>query len=180
MSNQQTPQYPLLSFADLFRLSDDFWYKFVYFPTTNWQRAFNPQFFFGSNIEDTEIEQHVLNQVGSYGLQLGRIIDMLDVLAARIPETELTSRERVIMERFRSLSYDVDHAVANYRGEDLARQGITRRDINDMISELRDLERSNPSIYRQYVQQLRDALALDGNNLDGNAPITIPNGKEAT
>jgi hypothetical protein len=153
-----TSQPPSVSFADLFRLSDDFWYKFVYFPTTNWQRAFNPQFFFGSNIEDTDIERHVLNQVGSYGLQLGRILDMLDVLAARVPDSELTPRERVIMQRFRDLCRDVDKAVSGYRGEPEPEQGITRSDVRSLVDELRELQRSDPALYREFVEQLHATL----------------------
>jgi len=41
-----------------------------------------------------EIEQKVLDEVGSYGRQLGRIGDALEVLVDRLPKAGLTPAER--------------------------------------------------------------------------------------
>ena len=41
-----------------------------------------------------EIEQKVLDEVGSYGRQLGRIGDVLEVLIDRLPQLDLTPSER--------------------------------------------------------------------------------------
>lgn len=41
-----------------------------------------------------EVEQAILDEVGSYGRQLGRIGDALEVLVRRLPMDELTPEEK--------------------------------------------------------------------------------------
>ena len=53
---------------------------FVYFPVTVWREFFRPTFYFGCNVNDVDTEQAVLGDVGSYGSQLNRVLDALDVL----------------------------------------------------------------------------------------------------
>ena len=92
---------------------------FKYFqinPVTNWERFYNPQFFITYNGGDVSVENQVLREVGSYGKQLGKIIDVLAVLASRLPLDELTPQERRAVDDFRDLSSRVKVAVANARG----------------------------------------------------------------
>src|SRR5437868_12976853 len=85
-----------------FPFQDAFEY-FVIAPWTNWQRFFNPQFFFTYNAEDVDVENNVLREVGSYGKQLGEIFDVLIVLLDRLPEDQLTRDQRRIVTDFREL-----------------------------------------------------------------------------
>jgi hypothetical protein len=74
-------------------------------PEKLWQ-AINPltfyqpgaQFgFFNINLGQTprpDVEQEILERVGSYGRQLGRIGDVLDVLMDHLQQDELTESER--------------------------------------------------------------------------------------
>jgi hypothetical protein len=56
-------------------------FVFTYFPVTDWRRFISPVVVFGNaNIADHEIEQKVVDSVGSYGYQLNRILDALAVL----------------------------------------------------------------------------------------------------
>jgi hypothetical protein len=47
-----------------------------------------------------EVEADILENVGSYGRQLGRISDVLEVLVARLPRDTLTGDERAAVEDF--------------------------------------------------------------------------------
>src|SRR5437763_3839638 len=97
--------------------------NFMINPMTSWQRFFNPQFYINYNTGDVDVENNVLRQVGSYGKQLGQIIDVLDILAARLPHNELTSQERSAVDDFRTLSEQVKAAVADVNGP--RKKGVT-------------------------------------------------------
>jgi hypothetical protein len=49
-----------------------------------------------------EVEADILDNVGSYGRQLGRIGDVLEVLVAKLPRDTLTEHERAAVEDFSS------------------------------------------------------------------------------
>src|SRR5437764_4294308 len=85
--------------------------KFTISPVTSWKRFFNPQFYISYNAADMDVENHVLSQVGSYGWQLGQIIDVLDILVARLPVADLSSKERRSLDQFHALSKRVKVAV---------------------------------------------------------------------
>jgi hypothetical protein len=48
------------------------------------------------------VEAEILDEVGSYGRQLGRIGDVLEVLVAKLPRDTLTEDERAAVEDFSS------------------------------------------------------------------------------
>jgi hypothetical protein len=130
---------------------------FLINPVTSWDRFFNPQIYVSYNSGDVDIENHVLRRAGSYGRQLGRVLDVLDVLVARLQPETLTPAERLAVDRFRELSRNVDAAVVEYRGT--APQEITRADVERVIDGLLALERTNPAAYRELVTRLREAVA---------------------
>ena len=47
-----------------------------------------------------EVEADILNEVGSYGRQLGRIGDVLEVLVNKLPRESLSDHERAAVEDF--------------------------------------------------------------------------------
>jgi hypothetical protein len=73
-------------------------FVFTYFPVTDWRRLISPTIVFGTaNLADRDIEQKVVDSVGSYGYQLNRILDALAVLIRedadpKAPRTEQDSR----------------------------------------------------------------------------------------
>ena len=50
---------------------------------------------------DPELEQRILDEVGSYGRQLGRMGDALEVLLAHVKLEKLDVKERKAIEEFR-------------------------------------------------------------------------------
>lgn len=138
-----------LPFGDAFE-------RFVINPVTNWSRFFNPQFFITYNAADVEVENHVLGQVGSYGKQIGRMQDVLEVLVARIPKEELTPQERRVLDDFQDVVRRVRAAVAEYRPQRDA--GITTDDVDRLAEQLMSLERTNPEAHRRLLDRLRPAF----------------------
>ncbi len=149
MKEQGTFQFP---FQEAFE-------HFLINPQTNWERFFNPQFFISYNAPDVAVENRVLSQVGSYGKQLGRIINVLDVLVARVPADGLTPRERRVIDEFQDLSRRVKTAIEEYRGR--REEGITFSDIDHLIDGLHSLARSDPAAHRALADRLRRAIAAD-------------------
>ena len=100
---------PVFSAANLLKN-----FAFTYFPITDWRRFISPTIVFGSaNIKDSEIEQEVVDSVGSYGYQLNRILDALAVLV-RQGETEklpLTEKDRRVLCRLLDLAEAADEAA---------------------------------------------------------------------
>jgi len=150
------PQEMRFPFQDAFKYFDTLK---NYNPVTNYQRFFNPQFFITNNAEDAEVENHVLNQVGSYGKQLGKIISVLDVLVAHLPQNELTPQEQIALREFRQLSEQVKGAVATIKGPQ--QKSVTQADVDQLIENLQSLAGSNPKAHRRLVDQLKTAIAAE-------------------
>lgn len=147
--------------ADIFSLYGNFLknfvYTFTYFPTTNWQRAFSPTINFGCNVEDTEVEQHVVDEVGSYGKQINRVLDAMTVLVSHIPrETTLTPQERRYIDAFEDLAHAADEASRKFK--DKRRSGLTLDDINHTIENLCSLVGKDPGRYEYLVERIQADL----------------------
>ena len=126
--------------------------------TTNWARAFSPTLYFGCNVQDFDTEQGVLNEVGSYGSQLNRILDVLTVLLPRcLRGKELTPDERRLVDRFQELAERADEVASRLQGK--PRRGITQAEVSEWLERLRSLEYSDPGNYRAFAAQIREALA---------------------
>lgn len=149
---------------------EDFWIN----PVTSWQRFFNPQFFITYNSGDAELENHVLSRVGSYGKQLGCIVDALEVLVAHLPLERLTPIERNDLSEFCDFARDIDRAIADYRGQ--REEGMTPVRVEQFIEDLAGLERSDPESYRRLTDRLQEALGsmakLSKGGRQGNRAIS--------
>ncbi len=91
---------------------------FIYFPSTDWREFFRPTFYFGCNVNDVDTEHEVLDDVGSYGKQINRILDALEVLI-RHDETALGSLSEADRESLVLLKkLHRDAAAASARAEE--------------------------------------------------------------
>ncbi|MBD8877607.1 hypothetical protein [Roseibium polysiphoniae] len=64
-----------------------------------------------------EIEQKVLQEVGSYGRQLGRMGDALNVLIEKLEPKlgDLTKEERLALDAFRVMQAEIDQIKSDHR-----------------------------------------------------------------
>ena len=133
-------------------LDDWFNYVFTYLPTTNWQHAFSPTIYFGSNVQDAPVEQHVVDQVGSYGYQLNRIIDLLKVAVDDGQVKGKSEREKQVVEKFLTLARSADQAAKEFKGE------ATAASVHKLIGDIRRLQHSDRKLYDSLVDDLRRAF----------------------
>jgi len=106
---------PVLGTANLLKN-----FVFTYLPSTDWRRFISPTIVFGNaNIGDREIEQEVVDTVGSYGFQLNRILDALTVLIrnADIERSSLTEQDRRALYRLLDLAEAADAAAKRAKSE---------------------------------------------------------------
>lgn len=132
---------------------------FMINPQTNWARFINPQVFISLNSADAPIENHVLSRAGSYGKQLGTLLDVVEVLAARLPD-DLTPAERKAVGALAQLREDVESAKAEFRGEP-RRTDLTRADVDQLLDKLEGLQRTAPNAHKSLADRLRQALTTD-------------------
>ena len=84
-------------------------------PTTSWFQHFIT---INNNAGDAGVEQTVLGEVGSYGYQIGRLIDAVKVVVDELEKPQgvdkLTPDQRQAIANFRQLAADVDRSVSGY------------------------------------------------------------------
>lgn len=68
-----------------------------------------------------EIEEDILTEVGSYGRQLGRIGEALEVLVDHLELKSLTEKEETALHAFKAMQAEIDEIKAYHR-----RQGENR------------------------------------------------------
>lgn len=131
--------------------------KFVNQPVTDWSNFYSPNVVFQYNPEDQALEQHVLAEVGSYGRQLGLVIDMIQLIRSQLPiaTAALSDSERTLVTQFDTLAKDVDNAITDFRGK----QKIPATDpkdvqVDELIAQINLLKAHNDS----RLQQVADAL----------------------
>lgn len=134
--------------------------EFIINPQTSWKRFVNPQFFFTYNLGDAAIENHVLRRAGSYGKQLGKILDVVDVLVRHLPEDGLTARERQTIEELGRLRDSVEEAKREFRDEEGG--AGSEVDVDAFLRNLDRLHRTDPDAHAAAVERLREGLADAG------------------
>jgi hypothetical protein len=90
---------------------------FNYDPITDWSHLFSPTVNFGCNIEDAPIEEKVLNGVGSYGMQLNRISDVLMVLLSQLHRGQLSPAAAEAVRQFETMATRADECAAKAQGK---------------------------------------------------------------
>lgn len=97
---------------------------------------------------DPDLERRITEQVASYGRQLGRILDALDVVIRNDRLDDATPEDRHALEQFGALRTEIE-AVKNR---------ATAEGIDRLVAEVRTLRR-DPEANQDALRRLRDALA---------------------
>jgi|1186.fasta_scaffold77915_2 hypothetical protein len=128
-------------------------------------QSFNPFQWWGQqagfiNINTTRtdnpaLERRIVEQVASYGRQLGRIVDALDVLVSRYDDTDHSAAERDALREFTRMARAID-AVKD------GPPAVTLSRVDALIDEVRDLARTDPGLHREVVNRIATALGGSG------------------
>jgi hypothetical protein len=140
-------------------------------------QAFNPFQWWGqqagfininnTRTDDPAMERRIVEQVASYGRQLGRIVDALDVLVARQPDTDLSAAERDALRAFTKMAREIDAAKGGPQPVTLAR-------VDALIDGVRDLARTDPELHREVVDRITAALPATAAGHTTSAPADEP------
>jgi len=110
MTAVEVPGRLLGPFAGLFQ---NFLRRWDYRPVTSWFENFITV---NWNAGDVEIERKVLGDVGSYGLQLSRLLAAVDLLVGHLDLAALSPEQQRVVVRLQDLAAAARDSVADYRG----------------------------------------------------------------
>ena len=129
--------------------------QFMYDPITSWQKFFNPQITLNYKPTTNEIEGHVVERAGSYGKQLGIILDVISVLKNEIitEKSELTAEQKEVLCKFDHLASSVKSAVRTFKGQAVDDGG------EQLASRLDKVKQNDPKVYRECMAKLDKSLA---------------------
>ena len=129
------------------------WFKnFLISPTTDWRRFINPQFNVTINEGDVAIENHVLSRAGSYGKQLGRMQEVLDVLLQRTALGTLSAEDQRSLDKYRQLRTEVVTAVNERKALEASET------VDDWLDELVRLRKDDRTRFDAYAVRLNEFL----------------------
>lgn len=108
-------------------------------------------------MQDRTVEAHVLDFVGSYGKQLGCVIESISVLVSHIDHKDLTPAEEDAVYKFRELARNAREAVSEFRGK-AAHEDATLAAMDTWVGAIAALRTSTPVAYARLSSRIRDAL----------------------
>jgi hypothetical protein len=128
--------------------------EFLYDPITSWQKFFNPQITLNYKPTTNEIESHVVERAGSYGKQLGIIIDMISVLKSEIIKNDknMTKEQKSSVNAFDALASTVKSAVRDYKG------GSVKQDVDQFVFRLEKVKEKAPKVYQECMNKLEQSM----------------------
>jgi hypothetical protein len=129
------------------------WFKnFNISPSTDWEHFINPQFNVTINEGDAAVENHVLSRAGSYGKQMGRMQEVMDILLERVDLGKLSPVEQRSVEKYRETRAKVLSAVAEQNFAD-GPENVDR--WLDALAKMREADRPR---FDEYARRLNDFL----------------------
>jgi hypothetical protein len=96
---------------------------------------------------DAQVERRIVEQVASYGRQLGRVLDAVDVLIRHDIAGELPAEDRRALERLQSLRSEIM----------AAKEGVAVERVDRLIADIHALRR-DPEGNHAALQRVREAL----------------------
>jgi hypothetical protein len=129
------------------------WFKnFTVNPSTDWERFINPQFNVTINEGDASVENHVLSRAGSYGKQIGRVQEVLDILLEHGKLGKLSAVEQRSIDKYKETRAQVVSAVNE---EKLSDGSGSVQGWLDQLAKLKDEDRAR---FDEYARRLEDFL----------------------
>jgi hypothetical protein len=97
--------------------------------------------------KDPDLEQRIITEVASYGRQLGRLMEAVDVLVQRVDRTSLSAEDRDALDDLHELAEEI---------EALKQRTAVER-VDRIVSDVRELAK-DPDANRDALRRVRDAL----------------------
>ena len=100
---------------------------------------------------DAQKELQIVQEVASYGRQLGRIIEVMDVMLEKVPLEKLTEMEQEAIDDFQEMSEKVRAVKEGYKP-------ASEKSIDKMLAALAYWKENNPEFYREAKERLEEEL----------------------
>ncbi len=100
-----------------------------------------------------KLEQKIVSETAGYGMQLGVIEDMIDVMIAFIPKGKITSDQQRVIKRFK----DMTAAIRLQKEKDLLER-FSAGSVEDLVGRLDRLKKDDPALYDKVSKKLKSAL----------------------
>ena len=127
---------------------------------TSWIKSLSDQtgFININNVRagDPELERRIIEHVASYGRQLGRMMEALDVVIGHLrlgERTDLTADERHALQDFS----DLVRQVQMLKG-DTSPPRLTVAELDRMLDDLQALKQQDPPAYQRLAARLQDII----------------------
>jgi len=92
-----------------------------------------------------ELERDIIENVASYGMQLGQIIDALSVV---IEKLDLNVEAYPALRKFNAMAEEIEGVKRNYFES-------TKENIDRFIDTIMSLKESDPATYKEVLDRLR-------------------------
>jgi hypothetical protein len=125
-------------------------------PFSWWIRSGQQAGFVNINLSrtgDPDLERRIVEEVASYGRQLGRIVEALDVVVARLPADGYTADERDALRAFSELAGRIAAVKEQDRPARLTLAGLDR-----LLADVQALRRRDRALYKEMVARIRAAF----------------------
>jgi hypothetical protein len=100
------------------------------------------------------LERDIVEGVAGYGKQLGRIMDVIDILVTRLP-AEVKKEHKPALDDYREMARDIAVVKAGHLAP-------TQESLDRLIAGIRFLKEHDEAAYRTIVDKLRAELPGDG------------------
>lgn len=100
-----------------------------------------------------KLEQKIVTEVAGYGMQLGVIEDMLDMMIGFLPKSQLTEEQKKIIERFKVMRED----IRVHKEQDLL-ESFSVSSVDAFLGKLEQIRDSEPALYRTVKDRLKAGL----------------------
>jgi DNA anti-recombination protein RmuC len=103
-----------------------------------------------------EVEAEIIENVATYGRQLGRISDVLEIMLRELRANEWRGADKQALEQFEEMNAQ----IAAVKAEHLA---PTKENVDMLIEGIQSLKQTNGGEYRRIKEELKKRL-FDGDN----------------
>ncbi|MCB0209608.1 MAG: hypothetical protein KDJ52_09770 [Anaerolineae bacterium] len=103
------------------------------------------------NSANPTLEKEIVEETASYGRQLGRINDVVEILLQRIPDDSLSEPQRTSKKSFEKMRADIALVKAQHNS-------LPAKSVKSFIDALEQLKQDDHPAYEQVKAQLMTAL----------------------
>lgn len=100
-----------------------------------------------------KLEQKIIGEVAGYGMQLGMIEDMIEMMIGFLPKSQLNEAQVKTIAKFKDMVAQIEAHKQQVRLEEFSAGGVER-----LIENLGKLKEQDPQLYDQVSQRLKSVL----------------------